>query len=50
MRREKGEHKMIALLFMLFACAMALAWYNRLNVAHIVFGATLLFSVHWNFR
>jgi uncharacterized protein DUF5993 len=38
---------MIALLFVLFACAMALAWYNRLTVAHIVFAATLLFSVYW---
>ncbi|MBV1896974.1 MAG: hypothetical protein KUG70_10980 [Rhodobacteraceae bacterium] len=38
---------MIALLFVLFACAMALAWYNRVTVAYAVFGVTLLMSVYW---
>ncbi len=38
---------MIALLFGLFASAMGLAWYNRLTVAYVVFGATLLVSVYW---
>ena len=38
---------MTALIFMSFASAMGLAWYNRLTVAYIVFGVTLLVSVFW---